>query len=171
MKKIWWKVPLYCLLASWLGLLAESILAGAFALETLPNGAYTINPTRWTILSCILFLAVLLLGGIRYFRKMNRKEIFLSASVMVGVNLVVGILITYVLPIGMWSFLWSACTEWTAAISEIFGEASARPEFSLQRLISDVLRWLAPYLFVLFGKSEETEKGEEPQELQDPIET
>ena len=149
MRKSWWKVPLYCMAASWICFQLEIRYLGRWAIITLPDGAITSDNTRWLIMSAVLFLVVCV-GGFLLFRKMTRKEILYSASVLVALNIVLGIL-TYVtqhtftaLPI-----LWSELTEWDSVFSQILYR------LGLNEWLSAVITWvLPPYVFLLFAKKE-----------------
>ena len=92
MKNSWWKVPLYCMAAGWICFQLEIRWLGQWAIVTLPDGTITSDTTRWMILSAGLFLAVVLIGGLLFFRKMTRKEILFSASVLAILNVVLGLL-------------------------------------------------------------------------------
>lgn len=152
MKKVWWKVPLYCMVASWICFQLEVHLLGRWAITTLPDGTITPNNTRWMIISGALFVLVVLIGGLVFFRKMTRKEIFYSASVLAIINVVMGLL-TYAIQ-GMFALYWVMVIEWSSIV---------------QQLLSGVNIWLAaaiswvvpPYLFVLFGKKEIKQENKE----------
>ena len=105
MKKSWWKVPLYCIVASWICFQLEVRLLGRWAIITLPDGTITSDNTRWMIMSAFVFLAVVSIGGFLFFRKMTHKEIFCSASVLVALNIVLGIF-TYATQHTFAFFIW-----------------------------------------------------------------
>lgn len=75
MRKTWWKVPLYCIVASWVSFQLETIL-GRWTLVTLPDGSLTTDFTRWRIMEAVLLAAIVCVGGFLFFRRMTRKEIF-----------------------------------------------------------------------------------------------
>lgn len=150
MKKTWWKVPLYCIAASWICFQLEIRFLGRWAIITLPDGTITSDDTRWMMMSAIIFLAVVWIGGSLFFRNMTRKEIFCSASVLVGLNLVLGIF-TYVTQYTFTFFtvLWSEFTEWDSVFSQILFQ------LNVNEWVSAVITWvLPPYIFLLFGKKE-----------------
>lgn len=120
MRKSWWKVSLYCIVASWICFQLEIHLLGRWALITLPDGSISSDNTRWMIMSAFLFLAVVCVGGFLFFRKMTRKEIFCSASVLVALNIVLGIF-TYATQHTFTAFtlLWSELTEWDSVFTQI----------------------------------------------------
>lgn len=148
MKKYWWKVPLYCIVASWIAFELEVRFLGRWALITLPDGTITSDNTRWMVMSAVVFLAVVLIGGFLFFRKMTRKEIFYSSSVLVVLNLVLGIL-TYLTQktFPLLAMLWSELGEGDSVFSQIF------VQLGLNEWLSAIMVWvLPPYIFVLFGK-------------------
>ena len=149
-KKSWWKVPLYCIVASWICFQLEVRLLGRWAIITLPDGTITSDNTRWMIMSAFVFLAVVSIGGFLFFRKMTHKEIFCSASVLVALNIVLGIF-TYATQhtFAFFTILWSELTEWDSVFSQIL------LQLNLNEWLSAVIIWvLPPYIFLLFGKKE-----------------
>lgn len=150
MKKSWWKVPLYCMAASWICFQLEVRLLGRWAIVTLPDGSMSSDPTRRMILSAVLFLAVVCIGGFLFFRKMTRKEIFYSASVLVALNVLLGIF-TYATQYTFTAFtvFWAELTEWDSICSRILFQ------LGLNEWLSAVITWvLPPYIYLLFGKKE-----------------
>jgi hypothetical protein len=150
MKKSWWKVPLYCVVASWICFQLEVRLLGRWAIVTLPDGSISSDNTRWMIMPAVLFLAIVCIGGFLFFRKMTHKEIFCSASVLVALNIVLGIF-TYVTQhtFTYFTLLWSELTEWDSVLSQILSQ------LGLNEWLSAVIIWvLSPYVFLLFGKKE-----------------
>jgi hypothetical protein len=114
----------------------------------LPDGAITMDTTRWLIIYGAMFLGTLLIGGL--VRNMTRKEIFFSASIVV--------LYGVILMLIQWAFHPSTNTgllrmiyllrlfEWCTFVSEIFFRLNDNIWFGI------VLKVMTPYLFVLFGK-------------------
>lgn len=151
MFRSWWKVPLYCIAASWVCFQLEVRLLGRWALVTLPDGSISSDNARWMIMSALLFLAVVCIGGFLFFRKMTRKELFGSASVMVVLNIVLGIFI-YLTQHTFTAFalLWSEFTEWDSIFSQILFQ------LGVNEWLSAVMVWvLPPYIYLLFGKKED----------------
>ncbi|WP_434311702.1 hypothetical protein [Hominifimenecus sp. rT4P-3] len=146
MKKSWWKVPLYCMAASFLCYVLTVRILGQFTLTTLPDGTITVDNTRWMILSSLLFLAVIVVGGIFVFSKMTRKELFYSASVLVAANALFG-LISYKEQ-GMFAVYWSILSEWNGFVADLLAR------INLNLWVSAVIIWALPYLFILFGKKD-----------------
>ncbi len=150
MRKTWWKIPLYCIVASWICFQLEVRFLGKWAIVTLPDGSISSDNTRWMIMSATLFLAVVCIGGFFFFRKMTHKEIFFSASILVALNIALGVF-TYLTQRTFTSFaiLWSELTEWDSVFSQILFQ------LGLNEWLSAVIVWvLPPYVFLLFGKKE-----------------
>lgn len=150
MRNSWWKVPLYCMAASWICFQLEIRWLGQWALVTLPDGTITSDTARWMILSAGLFLAVVLVGGLLFFRKMSRKEILFSASVLAALNVLLGLLsylVQHDLP--YLALFWAELTEWSGIFTQILLRLGAN------EWVSAFLVWLLPpYIFLLFGKKE-----------------
>ena len=147
MKKSWWKVPVYCMAASWICFQLRSYLVRKWAIVTSLGGSVSIDFTRWLLLSAALSLAVVCVGGFVFFRKMTRREIFCSAYVLVVLNVICGLL-AYKLQKVYISFtvLWSVLTEWDSVISQLLFR------LGLNEWLSAAITWLLPpYIFVLFG--------------------
>jgi len=145
MRRSWWKVPLYCNAASWICFQLEARFLGRWAIVTLPDGSISSDPTRWLIMSAILFAAVVCIGGLLFFRKMTRKEIFCSASVLAVCNIVFGLL-AYQMQ-GMFALYLAEFTEWDDFISSLLFQLTQNA------WVTAIAAWiLPPYIFVLFGK-------------------
>ncbi len=97
MKKSFWKVPLYCMIASWICFQLE-IRLGRFAVITLPDGSVTADNTRWLIMTGILFIAI---------------------------NVIVG-LISYKIQ-GMLVFYWAELSEWNIFVVQLLWQANINP--------------------------------------------
>lgn len=150
MKKSWWKIPLYCIAASWICFQLKVRFLGRWAIVTLPDGSIASDNARWMIMSAILFLAVVCFGGFLFFRKMTRKEIFFSASILAALNIVLG-LFTYLTQRTFTSFtiLWSELSEWDSVFSQILFQLGLNGWLSAAMICI-----LPPYIFLLFGKKE-----------------
>ena len=86
-----WKLPAYCLLSGFICYQLLVHVLGYFAIVTLPDGSITADNDRWMLLSGILFVIVLAVGW-ALFRKLPRRELFVSASILAGLNVLFGIL-------------------------------------------------------------------------------
>ena len=147
MKKSWWKVPAYCMIASWIGFDLEVRLLARFAIVKLPDGTVTSDSLRSMIVSGGLFAAIVLIGGLLFFRKMTRRELTCSATVLVALNFILG-LIAYKTQ-GMPAFYWAKLSEWDVFVSSLLYR------LGLGIWGSAVITWvLPPYVFVLFGRKE-----------------
>ncbi len=144
MRKSWWKVPLYCIIASWLCFQIETRFLAKFTLKELPDGTITVNHTRWMIMSGMVFIIVLVVGGRTFFHNMTYKELFCSSSILVALNIILG-LISYKRQEGFWIY-WIECSEWSSIITQILSRINRN------QWINMVIAWMSPYLFVLFGK-------------------
>ena len=150
MKESWWKVPLYCMVASWVCFQLEARFLGRWAIVTLPDGSISSDNTRWIIMCAVLFFAVVCIGGY-FFRKMTRKEIFFSSSILVALNVVLGVF-TYLTQriYKSLTILWSELSECTIVFSQ------NAFQLGLNEWLSAVIVWLLPpYVFLLFGKKED----------------
>ena len=148
MRKSWWKIPLYCIVTSWICFQLEIRLLGRWAIITLPDGSISSDNTRWMIICAILFIVVVCIGGFLFFHKMTHKEIFLSASILAVLNIVLGVF-TYLTQrtFPAFTMLWSELTEWDSVFSQILFR------LGLNEWLSAVIIWvLPPYVFLLFGK-------------------
>ncbi len=90
-KKIFWKVPLFCIVAGVIAFNAVVFLIGRFAIITLPDGSITSDNTRVLIMYGAIFIVTLIVGGMVFFRNMTRKEIFFSASIVVAIGLIMNL--------------------------------------------------------------------------------
>lgn len=144
MKKVWWKVPLYCAAAGWISFQLMVRLLGKLAIVTLPDGTITSNNTIWMVLSGFVFVAVVLVGGFAFFRKMTRREIFLSATIMVALNAFMGILSQ--INVQAYPMFWLYVTEWSSFVSQLLFR------LGMNEWISAIIVWAMPYVFIPFGR-------------------
>ncbi len=150
LKQSWWKILAYTLAASLLSFYLEVRIGAKFAIITLPDGSVSTDHTRWLLLSGCIFVIFLLIGGLVFFRKLSRKELFYSASVMVAVD-IAGTLIsnfTQRTPAGAaFAVYFSEFTSWNDFVADVLLNV-----IGLNPWISTIFAWSIPYLFVLFGK-------------------
>lgn len=151
-----WKVPAYCLLSGFICYQLLVHVLGYFAIVTLPDGSITADNGRWMLLSGILFVIVLAVGW-ALFRKLPRRELVVSASILAGLNVLFGIL-AYVTN-GSFSFFWYELCEWDSVISQLLNAAG------VNMWVSAIITWLLPpYIFALFGRRSAEGKKEEETE-------
>lgn len=143
--KSWWKIPLFCIIAGWICFELEVRFLGRFAIVTLPDGTITSNNTYWMIMSAILFAITLIVGGVMFFRKMTRKELLFSASVMFVFGMVCGVItqLSNIFPIMVF---YSKIYTWCDITSQIL------LRLNINNWVSAAILWAVPFLFVLFGK-------------------
>ena len=147
MRRSWWKAPLYCTLASWLCFQLEVRLGARFLVSVSPDGTASMNETGWTLLSILLFLAVVCIGGLLFFRRMTRREVLCSATVLAALNVVFGLL-AYKMQ-GMFAIYVSEFTSWDSIFSDLLYRVMQNP------WVTAIVNWiLPPYIFVLFGQKE-----------------
>lgn len=151
-KKSIWKVPLYCITAGLVSWYAIVRVLGRFAVVTLPDGTITVDHTRSMIVYGAVFIAALLIGGLVFFRRMTKKEIFLSASIVVAFDLA-ATLIQWAFGLttgpGAVVFLYiDQCFEWSGIISQLVFAASDSV------WAGAFAETLVPYLFILFGRKQ-----------------
>lgn len=151
-KKVLWKIPVYCIVAGFISFHLNVLLISKLALVKIYDGTVTSDTSRVMILYALGLFTTVLLGGFLFFKNMTRKEVFLSASIMVAVNILL-LSIQWILKSG---------TGFTAGImlytAEIY-EWSMFIPLMLMKVIDNV--WICslvgcfvPYLFIPFGRKE-----------------
>lgn len=97
-----------------------------------------------------MFVVTLIIGGMFVFRNMTKKEIFISASIMVVFSILIDIIQwLYTIIVGSNIFLSLYVSQifyWSNFISQILSLTNIQFEIGV------ILAQLAPYLFVLFGR-------------------
>lgn len=146
-----WKIPLFCLLSGIIDFYI-SIKMLSWAIIRLPDGTVTVDDTRTLIVYGVIFLATLLVGGLIFFRKMTRKEIFCSASVLAAYGVIL-MLVQWSFnittgPAAVWMMYLFGPFEMFSFISQLIHM------FAVNLWIGVALQALAPYLFVVFGKKQ-----------------
>lgn len=151
-KKVLWKVPVYSIIVGLVLFRLNVYVLGRFMLVTLPDGSITVNETASLLLYGLMLVGTVLLGGLVFLRNMTKKEIFLSASILVVLR-ILAILLQWGLdattgPLAILFLYWAEAHEWSVFISSI-----------LFRVIDNLwvcalIECFAPYLFLPFGKKE-----------------
>ena len=150
-KHVLWKVPVYCLVASFLSFWITVRFGGYFfAVQTVgEDGVINISadPVRSMIFSTLLFLAVLLAGGLWFFRGMTKKEIALSASIHCVVFFLLNLaqLLIPDFPLNT-SILLAYFQNWTGELGSLLYRITGN------LTASSLLANFAPLLFIPFGK-------------------
>ena len=144
-----WRVPVFCIIASWLSYYI-TIYGGFFYVvrTTGADGAVevSVDPLRSTIFQGVLFLAILLLGGLWAFRSMTKLEIAASAALISAVYLVVILLQLYLPGFPLALSVWLAPFQnWKGILSSLLLRFM---NFHLALAASA----FAPFLFVPFGR-------------------
>ena len=154
-----WKVPAYCAVASWISFYATVYLGRFFFVvqEMGANGVIQVSadPIRAVIFNGVLFLVVLFAGGLWVFRNMTKKEIAVSATIMVAVYLLLD-LAQIMAPNYSASLFFVYIQNWVAIPTSCL--------FSLtdNLTVASIISCFSPLLFILFGrkKTEDTKAVE-----------
>lgn len=152
-KQTLWRVPVYCLVASWLSFYATVYLGRFFFVVTTvgEDGVVvgSIDQVRSGIFNGALFLIVLLLGGLWAFRSMTRVEIAVSAGIMTIFYLIlVGLQLALPQFPGSLIFHVATIQNWTGVLTSLLFKVTGQPT------LSAVLACLAPLLFIPFGRKQ-----------------
>ena len=152
-KQTLWRVPVYCLIASWLSFYVTVYLGGFFfAVETVGEDGVvvgSIDPVRSALFHGALFLIVLLLGGLWAFRSMTRAEIAVSAGLMTVVYLVaLGLLRMFPQPPVSVTVGAATLRNWPSILTSLLFKVTGQPT------LSAILACLAPLLFIPFGRKQ-----------------
>ncbi len=149
-KKYIWKVPLFCVVSGIAMFRVAVFLLSRFAIVTLADGTITSDNTRALIVYGVIFLTTLLIGGLFIFRNMTKKEIFLSASILVVFTL------TMVLIQWAFNLTTGPSAIFFVYVSQIYEWSTIVPQL-LYKLndniwLGGVINSFTPYLFILFGR-------------------
>lgn len=149
MKKSWWQVTIHCVVAGWISYWLEIYIGSRFLMTKLPDGTVTTNDALWMVMSAIIFLATLAIGGFLFFRRMRRQEVFCSASVMVAFNIIGGLIAHFFQrSITPFTMFFAEISTWKGFIDQLLYD------IGLNQWIIFIISGVVPYLFVLFGKQE-----------------
>ena len=144
-----WRVPVFCIIASWLSYYITIYGGFLYMVRTIgSDGAVevSVDPLRSTLFQGVLFLAILLLGGLWAFRSMTKLEIAASAALISAVYLVV-ILLQLYLP----GFP-PALSVWLAPFQNWKGILSSLLLRFMNFHLALAASAFAPFLFVPFGR-------------------
>lgn len=143
-----WRVPVFCALAGIVCYYLTIYLGGLiFAVKTVEaDGSISVSadPLRTLLFKAVLFVAVLLAGGLWAVRFMTGKEIALSAGIATALGFVLALLSQVTLAAAV---ILVPLLEWSSELGAIFIRLTSwNPPW---------LQWVclfAPFLFVSFGK-------------------
>ena len=144
-----WKVPLFCFVAGWLSFYATVYLGRFFfvvqKMEADGVIQYYPDPFRPAIFNGVLFLLVLLAGGLWAFRDMTKKEIAVSSAItsafylilvlcqMMVRNFPISVILTYI-------------QNWVSIPNSFLFSLTGNLAFSA------IFSSFTPLLFIPFGK-------------------
>lgn len=150
-----WKVPVYCVVASWISFYLTVYLGGFFfTVKTVGADGVTqvsADPIRSAIFNMALFLIVLLIGGLWAFRSMSKAEIAVSSAIASGIFLLIVLAQLYIpsFPISL-SIRLAYIQNWTGTVSSLLWKLTDN------LTVSVILSSFSPMLFILFGRKLDT---------------
>ena len=150
-----WKVPVYCAAASWISFYLTVYLGGFFfTVKTVGADGITqvsADPIRSAIFNAVLFLIVLLVGGLWAFRSMSKVEIAASSAIASGIFLLIVLAQLYIpsFPISL-SIRLAYIQNWTGTVSSFLLKLTDN------LTVSVILSSFSPMLFILFGRKLDT---------------
>ena len=146
-----WRVPVFCAVASAVSFFL-TVYLGRFFFVVETTGAdgvpvISADPLRSALFNGVLFVLVLLAGGLLVFRSMTRREIAASAALFAGIDLVLCLLqllapdlrSPLLVPVAL-------IQNWTAV------PTSALYHLTGHLPVSALVACFSPFLFVPFGK-------------------
>lgn len=146
-----WKVPVYCAGSSWISFYL-TVCIGGFFFTVKSVGAdgvaqVSADPVRSAIFNGLLFLLVLLVGGLWAFRSMTKAEVAVSAGIASGIYLLIVLAQLYVpnFPLSL-SITLAYIQNWTGTVSSFL------LKLTNNHTLSVILSAFAPLLFIPFGK-------------------
>lgn len=146
-----WKVPIFCMVASLISFYLTVYIGGFFfTVKTLGTDGITqvsADPIRSAIFNGVLFLLVLLVGGLLTFRSMTKAEIAVSAGIASGIYLLIVLAQLYIpnFPLSL-SITLAYIQNWTGTLSSFLLNLTDNLTLSV------ILSSFAPLLFIPFGK-------------------
>ena len=150
-----WKVPVYCAVSSWISFYLTVYLGGFFfTVRTVGADGVTqlsADPVRSVIFNGVLFLLVLLVGGLWAFRSMTKAEVVVSAGIASGIYLLIVLAQLYIpnFPLSL-SITMAYIQNWTGTLSSFLLKLTDNLTLSV------ILSSFAPLLFVPFGRKSHT---------------
>ena len=150
-----WKVPVYCVVASWISFYLTVYLGGFFfTVKTVGADGVTqvsADPIRSAIFNMALFLIVLLIGGLWAFRSMSKAEIAVSSAIASGIFPLIVLAQLYIpsFPMSL-SMRLAYIQNWTGTVSSFLLKLTDN------LTVSVILSSFSPMLFILFGRKLDT---------------
>lgn len=147
-----WRVPVFCIVFSWISYYLTVYIGGFFfTVKTVGADGITqlsADPLRSAIFNGLLFLIVLLLGGLWAFRSMTKAEIIISAAIASALYLAIALAQLYIsgFPLSLGVKL-AKIQNWTGTLASFLIKLTNNFQFGV--LLSN----LAPFFFVPFGKN------------------
>lgn len=149
-KRTLFYVPLYCILAGIISYYVFIYLGGRFFTVEQADGVFAADETRVWITRIVIFVVAFLIGGLVFFRKMTRKELIVSASIMTGIYLLV-VLTAWILVMAR-----NEVSTFFAYVSlnMVWAEIVSQAIFSITQNVwlGMIVGSFTPCLFLLFGK-------------------
>jgi hypothetical protein len=148
-----WRVPVFCAAASWICFYITVYLGGLFfVVQTAgADGAiqFSVDPVRSVIFDVVLFLIVLLVGGLWVLRSMTKKEIAISAGLTSVMYLLIVLAQIYIPDIPLsFSVALARIQNWTGTVTQFLLKLTDHFNFSV------IASSFAPLLFIPFGKNQ-----------------
>ena len=150
-----WKVPVYCAVASWISFYLTVYLGGFFfTVKTVGADGVTqvsADPIRSAIFNALLFLVVLLVGGLWAFRSMSKAEIAVSSTIASTIYLLIVLAQLFIssFPLSL-SVTLAYIQNWTSTVSSFLLKLTDN------LTVSVILSSFAPMLFIPFGRKLDT---------------
>lgn len=146
-----WKVPVFCAISSWISFYITVYLGGFFfTVQTMDADGVihlSADPVRSAIFHGVLFLLVLLIGGLWVFRSMTKAEVAVSAGIASGIYLLIVLAQLYLpnFPLSL-SIKLAYIQNWTGILSSFFLKLTDN------LTVSAILSSFGPLLFIPFGR-------------------
>lgn len=144
-----WKVPLYCLVASFVSFYITVSMGFFYLVKNVGADGVTevsVDPVRSAIFNIFLFVLVLLIGGLRFKKPMSKSEIAVSSAIVSAFYFAVTLIQIFVPnspPLFTTAMVY--LQSWTGAAAAVLFNVFGFPAAAL-------LSCLAPFLFVPFGR-------------------
>lgn len=152
-KKNLWKVPLYCIIAGRVSFYLIAYVFKDFIIRTYPDGSIAHNNTGLFMVYGGVFVVTVLIGGMIFFRKMTRKEIFFSATIIVVFQMIISLMqllmggsVGLARLLGINPMSLSRLYDWSGVVYQII------LKMRVNAWLAIFIQSLMPYLFIVFGQ-------------------